>query len=374
MRPSVFLPSLPSADELARRLGRGLLVPPAVGYALWRRLDRLLHTRGLRCTCRPGPPTVAVGGMSPDSRGRVLLTSWLLGWAAARGLRAAVTVPPGEAPAPEAPLHVAPDADPQETGIEAALLARYCSQCHILVSADPIQAARTAVTACDPDLLVLQDAVTDYRVARDMNLVLLTPEDLGPGWNRPVPAGVWRGDATTLDRATAFCVFAGADRLEAALQAASRRLKAFARPIFGMTFGIWRFRGPSGAAAAEDLAGEPYIAVLGESDRDVLPDMLRRLLGLPPRMVFYIHDRHRFTLQDFEHLRADALRLRTAHVLTSPRLEMKLRAGGEALSGLSVWTYDPEVQFGPNLASGEAFLPWWEITFGAAPGQRPVLP
>jgi len=374
LRPSIFLPSLPSADELARRLGRGLLVPPAVGYALWRRLDRLLHTRGLRCTCRPGPPTVAVGGMSPDSRGRVLLTSWLLGWAAARGLRAAVTVPPGEAPAPEAPLHVAPDADPQETGIEAALLARYCSQCRILVSADPILAARTAVTACDPDLLILQDAVTDYRVARDLNLFLLTPEDLGSGWNRPVPAGVWRGDATTLDRATAFCVFAGADRLEAVMQAASRRLKAFERPIFGMTFGIWRFRGPSGAAAAEDLAGEPYIAVLGESDRDVLPDMLRRLLGLPPRMVFYIHDRHRFTLQDFEHLRADALRLRTAHVLTSPRLELKLRAGGEALSGLSVWTYDPEVQFGPNLASGEAFLPWWETTFDAARGQRPVLP
>ena len=62
------------------------------------------------------------------------------------------------------------------------------------------------------------------------------------------------------------------------------------------------------------------------------------------------------------------------HVLTSPRLELKLRAGGEALSGLSVWTYDPEVQFGPNLASGEAFLPWWETTFDAARGQRPVLP
>lgn len=365
---------MPSPADLARRLGRGLLVPPARGYALWRRLDHWLHARGLCRICRPGPPTVAVGGMSPDSRGRVLLTSWLLGWAAAQGLRTAVTVPLGDAQPLESPLQVLPDGDPRESGIEAALLARYSPEGRILVDADPIRAAQAAVHACDPDLLLLQDAVTDSRVARNLALVLLTPEDLGPGWNRPVPAGAWRGDATTLGRATAFCVFAGPDGLDAAMQAARRRLTPFGRPVFGMTFAIWRFRGPSGAATAEELAGEPYIAVLGESDRDILPDMLRRLLGLPPRMVFFVHDRHRFTLQDFERLRADAVRLRTAHILTSPRLDLKLRAGGEALAGLSVWTYDPEVLFGPDLATGEPFLSWWETAFAAASGQRPSLP
>jgi tetraacyldisaccharide 4'-kinase len=77
-------------------------------------------------------------------------------------------------------------------------------------------------------------------------------------------------------------------------------------------------------------------------------------------MAFFVHDRHRFTRQDFEHLRADAVRLRTAVAVTSPRFDLKLRQGAGQLGGLSVWTYDPEVVFGPRLLTDQPFLAWWE--------------
>lgn len=281
-RPSAFFSDLPSLDALARTAGRRLLVPPSRAYGLIRRLDALLYDRGLRRRFHPEVPTVAVGGMTADCRGRVLLTSWLLGWAASRGVATAVICPRREAGSPELPLAVRPGQDPWECGLEAALLGRYTPDGHILVDADPVRAAKAAVSRFRPELLVLQDGLTECRLGRDISLAILEVRDLGPDWDRPLPAGPWRGDVSFLARATAFCVYAGPLGLPAALLAADKRLSAFGRPVFGMTFDIWRFRGPAGPVAASAIAAEPYIAVLGESDREILPELRINVRKLSP--------------------------------------------------------------------------------------------
>lgn len=354
------------------RLGHGLLLPPSLVHKWYRRLEIDWFTSGMGRVCDPGRPTVAVGGLSADGRARVLLASWLLGWAEARGLRTAVTVPKGDGAPPSLPFAVPPDGDPWESGMEAALLARYTQGGHILMDRDLLQGARTAVRRYDPDLLVLQDALGNPRIHRDVTLAILTPDDLGAGWNRLWPAGAWRTDASALAHANAFFVFAGPDALPAAMQAAEKRLESFKRPLFGLSFDMWRFRGPKGQATAAELAEEPYIVVLDEADREMVPHLLRHKLGIGPRMAFFVHERHRFTRQDFEHLRADAVRLRTPHILTSPRLALKLRSGEAALDGLAVWTYDPEVLFGPERLTDRPFLAWWEAAFAAVTEGRPL--
>jgi tetraacyldisaccharide 4'-kinase len=369
-RPSVFIAARPTPAEVLQKLLRLLLIPVGRLFALYRRLETRFHAWGLCRTCRPAAATVGVGGMSSDGRGRVLLTSWLLGWAEARGLTTAVIAPPGDGNPPASPFQVLPGGDTRHSGIETGLLARYVPFGRILVDADPGRAARSAIRSFAPDMLVLHDALADPRLSRDLDLAILTPDDLGPGFNRVFPAGRWRRDVSALAHVSAFCVFAGPLTLDATMAAAQRRLSRFGKPIFGMTFHIWRWRGPTGSVATETLAEEPYIAVLGESDREILPDLLRHMLGTSPRLAFFVHDRHRFTRQDFENLRADACRLRVKNVLTSPRLALKLRQGGDALDGLAVWTYDPEVVFGPSLFCDLPFLSWWEGAFTVVARKR----
>lgn len=362
-RPSAFFSKRFQLKELLRRLLVALMVPVSRLYARGRRLQIRLYALGLCRTCRPEAVVVGVGGMSPESRGRVLLTSWLLGWARAQQVGAAVVAPLGEGRPPVLPYQVTAGGDPDESGIEAALLCSYASDVRCLIDADPIRAATAALRAFSPHMLVLQDALGDPRLARDADLAILTAEDLGPGWNRVFPAGSWRCDASILQAASAYCVFAGRPSLEAVLALAGKRLGHLGKPIFSLTFDIWRWRGQGGVIGGEELAGSPYVAVLGESDRDLLPDMLRRHIGVAPRMIFYVHDRHRFTRQDFENLHADAERLKARNILTSPRFELKLRQGGDALAEHAVWTYDPEVAFGPSLATDLSFLSWWETVF-----------
>lgn len=342
------------------------MVPVSRIYARLLRLQIRLHAMGLCRTCRPQAVVVGVGGMSPESRGRVLLTSWLLGWARAQDVGTAVVAPLGEGRPPVLPYQVTPGGDPDDSGIEAALLSSYAPDVRCLVDHDPIRAAVAAMRAFSPHMLVLQDALGDPRLVRDADLAILTAEDLGDGWDRVVPAGSWRRDASALEAASAYCVFAGRPGLPAALEMAGKRLGHLGKPIFSLTFDIWRWRGQEGVIRAKDLGGEPYIAVLGESDRALLPDMLRHHIGAAPRMIFFVHDRHRFTLQDFENLHADALRLKARNILTSPRFELKLRLGADALAGHAVWTYDPEVAFGPSLFTDVPFLTWWETQFLSA--------
>ena len=364
-RPSALSSTRPAPREWGRLFLSLLLTLPAFFFSLYRRLEARCFALGLARVCRPAAATVAVGGMSADCRGRVLLTSWLLGWAAARGVTAAVAGPVGDGCPPVRPFQVMPGTSPEEAGVEAALLARYAPSGRVLIDADPRDAAASAVRAFGPDMLVLQDALGEPRLRRDLELAILTPDDLGAGFGRVFPAGSWRRPPDVLSRAAAFCVHAGPLTLDTAMAAAQKRLAVYGKPVFGMTFSIWRWRGPDGPAEASALAGTPYITVLGESDRDSLPELFRRDLEAAPRMAFYVHDRHRFTRQDFEHLRADAIRLKASVIVTSPRFDLKLRQGGACLDGLTVWTYDPEVVFGPTLFTDQSFLSWWEDHFGA---------
>jgi hypothetical protein len=67
---------MPSPD-LARSIFSTLLMPPARLYGRGMRLARRLVRPFV-----PDIPCIGVGGMQPGLPGAVLVTSWLLGWAA----------------------------------------------------------------------------------------------------------------------------------------------------------------------------------------------------------------------------------------------------------------------------------------------------
>jgi tetraacyldisaccharide 4'-kinase len=97
-------------------------------------------------------------------------------------------------------------------------------------------------------LFILDDCFQHLALGRHLDLVLLTPEDLGRDWDRVFPVGRWRESRRALARASAFLVKAPAAEFAAARERIEARLGAYGRPVFQFDLHI------SGLTA---LSGEP---------------------------------------------------------------------------------------------------------------------
>ena len=153
-----------------------------------------------------GPvPVISVGNLSAGGTGKTPLTLFLAkgleaaGWANAvlsRGYGGRRSVDP---------MSVEPDSDPRQTGDEPLLMAQALGTHRVVVGRKRHAAALRALSQ-RPDLrcLLLDDGFQHLAVARDIDLVLLTPRDLMVGWNLVQPLGSWREDASALARASAL--------------------------------------------------------------------------------------------------------------------------------------------------------------------------
>ncbi|MFZ5426915.1 MAG: tetraacyldisaccharide 4'-kinase [Thermodesulfobacteriota bacterium] len=339
---------------------RPLLAPPAALASLAMRLRASMFRKGLLPSWKPPVPAVGVGGIGSLARGKVMVSAWLLGWAEARGLKAALLAGTRGASPSETPLPVLPDTPAAECGVEAALLAAYRPGAAILADPDPARAGRHAMKQLEPapDLLILHDHFSSLRAGRSADLLLLGPHDLDKGWNRPFPSGSWREGAQALERASAFVLHIWPDELPLRRALAERRLKRFGKPVFTVHPSIWRLRSTDGLTSA-DLDGEPYLLVAAQSNQDVAAKAAQKFLKLPPRLRVVFPDSHRFTREDQAQIAADAARMRAPHVLATPEAALLLGS----VPGKTLWTFDPDVVLGPCLLAGAAFTPWWEKTW-----------
>jgi len=342
---------------------RPLLTPVGAAASLAARLRRALHQKGLLPCWTPPAPAVGVCGIDPQARGKVLVSAWLLGWAASKNLTPVLLAEPGEAAPQHMPLSVLPGTPPSECGAEAALLARYRPETVVLVDSRPDRAGKSAWSTVHPDLLLLHGMFSNPRVRRSLDIVLLGPRDLDKGWNRVFPAGAWSEGAGALGRAACFILHAWPDELAARRPLAERRLAGLGAPVFTVHPRIWRLRRSDGLTA-ENLGGEPYVLVAAQTNQDVAAKAAQAFLGLPPRLTMTFPVSHRFTRQDLEQIAADAARMRVPHVLATPEAAMRL--GG--VPGRELWTYDPDVVLGPCLLDGRRFGPWWETAWARLAG------
>ncbi len=339
---------------------RPLLAPPAALAALSMRLRANMFAKGLLPSWQPPIPAVCVGGVDSLARGKVMVSAWLLGWAGARGLNAALLAGTRGASPSETPLAVDPSTPVSECGVEASLLAGYRPGATILADPNPVRSGKHAMKRLDPkpDLLILHDHFSNLRARRSADIVLLGPLDLDKGWNRPFPAGSWREGAKALERASAFVLHIWPDELPLRRALAERRLKQFGKPVFTVHPSIWRLRRTDGHTAP-DLGGEPYLLVAAESNQDVAAKAAHKFLGMVPRLRVVFPDSHRFTREDQAQIAADATRMRAPHVLATPEAALLLGS----VPGKELWTFDPDVVLGPCLLTGTSFTPWWEGTW-----------
>ena len=200
---------MPTPSSLESTLTRAWLRRGALACALWplsrlfgalSGLRRLLYRSGVLRAERLPVPVIVVGNIFIGGTGKTPLTIWL-----ATALRAAGYTPGvvsrGHGGDADVPRHVSSSSDPREVGDEPLLIARR-SACPVVVGRGRAAAAR-ALLAAHPqvDVLISDDGLQHYGLARDIELVLFDARGIGNGWL--LPAGPLR---ETADRRRDFTI------------------------------------------------------------------------------------------------------------------------------------------------------------------------
>src|SRR6202142_3520575 len=185
------------------RSAAAILLSPIFGAGV--RVRNALYDRGVLPARRLRGPVVSVGNLSVGGSGKtpfVLLLGELL---KARGVNFDV-LSRGYGRKSKGVLLVDPAGLPQEFGDEPLLIARKL-QVPVIVGEDRCEAGRFAESRFGAQLHLLDDGFQHRALARDFDIVLVTPEDAN---DRLLPGGRLREPLSALRRADAVVLASGA--------------------------------------------------------------------------------------------------------------------------------------------------------------------
>ncbi|WP_020652554.1 tetraacyldisaccharide 4'-kinase [Massilia niastensis] len=174
-------------------LRRGILawtlLPLALLFRMLAATRALLFRAGVLKSERLPVPVVVVGNIFIGGTGKTPLTIWLARALRAAGLRPGV-ISRGHGGKESAPRDVLPSSDPREVGDEPLLIAARAA-CPVVVGRRRAEAGR-ALLAAHPEVnvLIADDGLQHYALARDVEIVLFDGRGVGNGWT--LPAGPLR--------------------------------------------------------------------------------------------------------------------------------------------------------------------------------------
>jgi tetraacyldisaccharide 4'-kinase len=307
----------------------------------------------------------------------------LLDWAGEHSLNAVVLSRGYGGKVGRRPLLVRPDTPPDIAGDEPALLARTHDQASVVVFPRRAEAARFAESCLNPDLLLLDDGMQHLALARDLDLVLLRPEDFSSGWNRVIPSGTWREGRVALGAAHAFLVKADAKEFQALLPLAQQRLQEFGKPLFSFTLAPQGLRPlfprvgcPHPLLDPQTYRHTPYILLSGVGKPDQVEATATQCLGRAPDRHVVFPDHHAYTENDVLALRRQS----SLPVVCTAKDAVKLRYFDEAWGETPVWALDARAVFGPACDMGRddtapmSFPDWWAERWAALGKGRGAAP
>jgi tetraacyldisaccharide 4'-kinase len=325
-------PSRRSADVLARLWrargpGALLLSPLALLFALLARVRRTAYRRGWFAVERLPVPVVVVGNIIAGGAGKTPLTLWLAQRLRAAGRRPGIVSRGyGRDSGDVVAVKVGAGGTVVEAVGDEPLLLAQRSGCPVFVGADRAAAARALLAAHpDCDLILCDDGLQHYRLARDIEIAVVDRRGLLNGW--PLPAGPLREPAQRL-RAVDALVLNG----EAVAPVAG--VPTFRMRLAGARF--HRLGDPSSICAPDELRGLRLHAVAGIGEPQRFFDHLAAL-GL--RCAHHAFpDHYRYTAADLN-FPGDA-------ILTTEKDALKC-AG---LAAPPIWVLPVEAMIEPDLA------------------------
>jgi len=182
-----------------------LLLPLSLVFRFTVFARRMLYRARLRPVARIDVPVVIVGNITVGGSGKTPLVLWMVEHLAAAGWRPGIVsrgYGGSVASSRDAPVEVTTGSDAREVGDEPLLLA-HRARCPVWVGADRAQACR-ALRSAHPecDVLVLDDGLQHYGLARDVEIAVVDSRGFGNGFL--FPAGPLREPVSRLGEVDAI--------------------------------------------------------------------------------------------------------------------------------------------------------------------------
>ena len=261
-----------------RRLAPQLypLLPLAVLFGALASLRRKLYQAGLLRAVRLPVPVIVVGNLTVGGSGKTPLVLWLVAQLRAAGRRPGI-ISRGYARDGKAVLAVDSGASATEVGDEPLLLARR-SGVPVFVGRNRALAGQALLDAYpDCDVLVSDDGMQHYRLARDAEIAVFDGRGAGNGcW---LPAGPLRESLSRLQAVDAVVwnnTPAGAVAREAVVGCGRFAIP----PVFDMVLHgrcFVHLHAPERTCTAQDLRGKRLCAIAGIGDPQRFFDQLSGL-------------------------------------------------------------------------------------------------
>ncbi len=167
-----------------------LLLPIGWMFCALTTVRRLCYRLGLKKSSTLAVPVIVVGNISVGGTGKTPLVAWLVKLLRGQGWRPGIVSRGYRGRASTWPQQVRPDSDPRTVGDEAVMLAQIC-ECPVAAGPDRVQTASALLEYSGCDIIVSDDGLQHYALARDIELAVIDGiRRFGNGWC--LPAGPLR--------------------------------------------------------------------------------------------------------------------------------------------------------------------------------------
>lgn len=184
----------------------GLLLPLAWLFTALAWLRRVAYRLGVFKVTRLAVPVIVIGNITVGGTGKTPLTMWLVERLRAAGFTPGVVSRGYGGRATRWPQWVTADSDPGQVGDEPVLIAQHVA-CPVAVAPRRIAAARMVLERAPCDVLICDDGLQHYALARDVEIAVVDAvRKFGNNWR--LPAGPLRESVARL-RSVDFVVMHG---------------------------------------------------------------------------------------------------------------------------------------------------------------------
>lgn len=293
------MPGKAPAHWYKRSVPAFLLLPLSAVFRALAALRRWLYRMGVLSTVSLSVPVIVVGNIAVGGSGKTPVVQWLVQLLRDAGYRPGV-VSRGYGGNLQGECLVGDGSTAVEVGDEPLLLSRTCA-CPVAVGRNRPAAAQLLIEAgCN--VVVADDGMQHYRLARDIEIAVLDPATLGNGWL--LPAGPLR---EPLSRLSGTDLVIAHGRLSESVSAAVAPVPCASMHLHGS--GLQALHDPDVRRELSDFAGQTVHAFAGIGRPERFFEQLRRA-GLKV-IEHAFPDHHVFVEHDFDEAR-HAIKLLTA--------------------------------------------------------------